>query len=89
MYGGQVAITPWWGSDPNLVQGGLSLTAEAVTGDFEYARAALVARVAVPLRTDMRLGLEAGAGKGWGGSRHSVCGTWVYPHRYAGTTRVA
>ena len=67
MYGGQVAITPWWGSDPNLVQGGLSLTAEAVTGDFEYARAALVARVAVPLPADMRLGLEAGAGKGWGG----------------------
>ncbi len=67
VYGGQVAITPWWGSDPNLVQGGLSLTAEAVTGDFEYARAALVARVAVPLPADMRLGLEAGAGKGWGG----------------------
>ncbi len=66
VYGGQVALTPWWGSDPNLVQGGLELTAEAATGDFEYARTALVARLAMPLPRDLRLGLEAGAGKGWG-----------------------
>ncbi len=66
VYGGQVALTPWWGSDPNLVQGGLELTAEAATGDFEYARTALVARLAVPLPSDLRLGLEAGAGEGWG-----------------------
>ncbi|MCH7531829.1 MAG: BamA/TamA family outer membrane protein [Gemmatimonadetes bacterium] len=66
VYGGQVAITPWWGSDPSLVQGGLKLTAEAATGHFEYARTALLARLAVPLPSDMRLGLEAGAGKGWG-----------------------
>jgi len=26
-------ITPSWGSDPNFVQGGLELTAEAATGD--------------------------------------------------------
>jgi len=64
VYGGQVAITPWWGSDPNLVQGGLEVTAEAVTGDFEYARTALVARLAVPLPSDLHLGLEAGAGEG-------------------------
>ena len=67
VYGGQLAITPWWGSDPNLVQGRLELTAEAATGDFEYARAALLARLVVPLPSDMRLGLEAGAGRGWGG----------------------
>lgn len=66
LYGGQVAITPWWGSDPNLVQGGLELTAEAATGDFEYARAALAARLRVPLPSDVSLGLEAGAGNGWG-----------------------
>ena len=66
VYGGLVAITPWWGSDPNLVQGGLELTAEAAMGDFEYARTALVARLAVPFPSDMRLALEAGAGQGWG-----------------------
>ena len=68
MYGGQIAITPSWGSDPNLVQGAVQLTAEAATGDFEYARTALVARLAVPLPSDLRLGLEAGSGKVWGNS---------------------
>ncbi len=66
VYGGQLAIMPWWGSDPNLVQGGLELTTEVATGDFEYARAALLARLVVPLPSDMRLGLEAVAGRGWG-----------------------
>lgn len=33
LYGGQILITPSWGSDPNFVQGGLELTAEAATGD--------------------------------------------------------
>ena len=48
------------------MQGGLELTAEAATGDFEYVRTALVARLAVPMPSDTRLGLEVGAGKGWG-----------------------
>jgi hemolysin activation/secretion protein len=67
VYGGQLAITPWWGSDPNFVQGGLELTTGVATGDFEYARATLLARLVVSLPSDMRLGLEARAGGGWGG----------------------
>jgi len=62
LYGGQIELTPWWGSDPNLVQGGLEFRAEAATGDFEYARGMLVARLAVPLPADIHLGIEAGAG---------------------------
>ena len=65
-YGGRVAFTPWWGSDPNLMQGGFELAAEASTGDFEYVRTALVVRLAVPLQSDMCLTVEAGAGSGWG-----------------------
>ncbi len=96
VYGGQVAITSWWGSDPNLVQGGLELTAEAVTGDFEYARIKLVARLAVPLPSDLHLGLEAGAGEGWGnlteqrmwhlGGPSSLRG--YHPRRLTGTSFV-
>jgi hypothetical protein len=67
LYGGQIELTPWWGSDPNLVQGGLEFRAEAATGDFEYARGMLVARLAVPLPADIHLGIEAGAGTSRGG----------------------
>ena len=66
LYGGLIELTPWWGSDPNLVQGGFELTGEAATGDFEYARTALTARLAVPLPSDLRIGLEVGAGTSWG-----------------------
>jgi len=65
-YGGAVEITPYWGTDPNLVQGGLDLTLQGATGDFEYARAALVGRLIVPLPLRLRVALEAGAGSAWG-----------------------
>jgi hypothetical protein len=65
-YGGAIEITPYWGTDPNLVQGGIDLTLQGATGDFEYARAALVARAVVPLPATMRVALEAGGGTLWG-----------------------
>ena len=65
-YGGSIRLSPWWGSDPNLAQGGLELTLQGGVGDVEYARTSLLGRVVVPLPADMRLGLEAGAGTSWG-----------------------
>lgn len=65
-YGGSIALSPWWGSDPNLAQGGLELTLQGGLGDVEYARTSLLGRVVLPLPADMRLGLEAGAGTSWG-----------------------
>ena len=66
-YGALVELTPWWGTDPNMVQAGLDLTLQAATGDLEYARAALLGRLAIPLPADLRLALEAGAGTSAGG----------------------
>lgn len=65
-YGGLVELTPWWGTDPNLTQGGLDLTLQGATGDFDYARAALVGRLIVPLPARLRVALEAGGGTVWG-----------------------
>ena len=65
-YGGIVRLTPWWGTDPFLAQGGLDLTVQGGVGDVEYVRSSLLARVVFPLPEDMRLGLEAGAGTMWG-----------------------
>jgi len=65
-YGGALELTPYWGTDPNLAQGGLDLTLQGGTGDYEYARAALVGRVILPLPATLRLALEAGAGTVWG-----------------------
>jgi len=65
-YGAAVELTPYWGSDPNLAQGGLDLLLQAGTGDFEYARASLVGHVVLPLPARLRIALEAGAGTVWG-----------------------
>jgi hypothetical protein len=65
-YGGAVELTPYWGTDPNLVQGGLDLALQGATGDFEYARTALVGRLVFPLPARLRFALEAGAGSVWG-----------------------
>ena len=66
-YGALVELTPWWGTDPNLVQAGLDLSLQAATGDLEYARGSLVGRLAIPLPEDLRVALEAGAGTSAGG----------------------
>jgi len=65
-YGALVALTPWWGSDPALAQGGLELTLHAAAGDASFQRASLVGRVALPLPAGLRLGVEAGGGTIWG-----------------------
>ncbi|HKJ01032.1 MAG TPA: hypothetical protein VJ997_01220 [Longimicrobiales bacterium] len=64
--GGLVTVAPWWGTDPRAAQGGLELTVQGAGGDFDYARASLVARTALPLPSDFRLAVEAGAGTSWG-----------------------
>ncbi|HET9948097.1 MAG TPA: hypothetical protein VFQ22_04125, partial [Longimicrobiales bacterium] len=65
-YGGSLELSPWWGTDPNLAQGGLDAYVQGAVGDAEYARASLTARLVVPLAARLRLGLEAGAGTAWG-----------------------
>lgn len=64
--GGLVRLAPWWGTDPRLAQGGVELTVQGAGGDFEYARASLVTRTAIPLPADFRVAFEAGAGTVWG-----------------------
>jgi hypothetical protein len=65
-WGGLVTLAPWWGTDPQEAQGGVEVTVQGAGGDFEYARASLMARTALPLPSDFRLALEAGGGTGWG-----------------------
>ncbi len=65
-YGASAELTPHWGSDPDLTQGGLDLSLQAAAGDTEYIRAALLGRVQVPLPAGLRMNLEAGAGTSWG-----------------------
>jgi len=73
--GGELTLSPWWGSDPMAPQVGLELYGQggawrhpdsaAVKGD--YFRASGMLRVAVPLAgASWRVGLEAGGGTGWG-----------------------
>lgn len=65
-YGGLIELTPWWGSDPQLAQGGLELTMQGGVGETEYARASLLTRAVVPLPLNLRFGLEVGGGSTWG-----------------------
>lgn len=61
-YGGLLEISPWWGSDPRLAQGGLSMTLRGATGMTRFARGSLVGTLVLPLPSDLRVGLEAGVG---------------------------
>lgn len=65
-YGAQIDVTPWWGSDPMLAQGGFDLTVQGGVGDVEYARTSLVGTAIVPLPAQLRLAVEAGGGTSWG-----------------------
>jgi len=65
-YGGALELSPYWGTDPNLAQGGFDITVQGGIGDFEYARASLVGRTVIPLWAQLRIALEAGAGTSWG-----------------------
>lgn len=61
-YGGLVEISPWWGTDRRLVQGGIDITLQAATGATDFGRGALVGSLVLPLPAELRLALEAGAG---------------------------
>jgi hypothetical protein len=65
-YGASMEISPWWGTDPNLTQGGLDVFLQGGLGDFEYARSSLVGSLVFPLPARMRFALEAGVGTSWG-----------------------
>ena len=65
-YGGAIELTPYWGTDPNLVQGGFDISVMGGLGDFEYARAAIVGRTVVPFPWRLRFALEGGGGTSWG-----------------------
>jgi hypothetical protein len=61
-----VSLRPWWGSDPLRVQGGLDIMADGAVTDFQFLRARVTARAALPLGSRHRIGLEAGAGSAAG-----------------------
>lgn len=61
-YGGLLEISPWWGSDPRLAQGGLSVRLLGATGMADFVRGSLTGTVVLPLPEELRLGLEAGIG---------------------------
>ena len=65
-YGAAVDVSPWWGTDPHLAQGGFDLTLQGGTGLTDYARSSLLARVVFPLPADLRFAIEAGGGTSWG-----------------------
>jgi hypothetical protein len=64
--GGLVGITPWWGSDPRSVQGGVGLMLQGAGGTVEYARTSLEGRVVFPLPSDFWLRVEVAGGSSWG-----------------------
>lgn len=73
--GGELTLSPWWGSDPLAPQFGLELYGQGATWRHpdstsvkgDYFRASGVLRVAIPLAADRwRVGLEAGGGLSWG-----------------------
>lgn len=65
--GGMVVVSPWWGTDPKLVQAGLDASLlGAGGGDFEYLRTSLLGRLALPLPLELRLGLEVAGGTSTG-----------------------
>lgn len=64
--GARLTLSPWWGRDPTGVQGGLELYTDGATGDFDFGRARLTGRLALPLFSGLRAGLEAAAGTSTG-----------------------
>ncbi len=86
-----VRLAPWWGTDPRMVQAGLSLELQGATGDFEYARSSLTGQLLVPLGGDYRAGFEAAGGTSWGAlpiQRHWFLGGTRTLRGYAPSTAV-
>ena len=83
--GGELRISPWWGSDPLAPQFGVEMygqgaAARPITGGgrVDYGRARITLRTALPLAGGRwRIGAEAGGGTSWGDlplQRHWVLG---------------
>jgi hypothetical protein len=72
--GGELFLSPWWGTDPLAPQVGLELYGQAATwrlpdstATTNYGRASATLRIAFPLvAPSWRVGMEAGAGTTWG-----------------------
>ncbi|GMV06130.1 MAG: hypothetical protein AMXMBFR53_24060 [Gemmatimonadota bacterium] len=64
--GGLAEIAPWWGTDPRLAQGGITLALLVGAGDWAYRRATGSAALAVPLPLGLRLATEVAGGTSWG-----------------------
>ncbi|HSL69182.1 MAG TPA: BamA/TamA family outer membrane protein, partial [Longimicrobiales bacterium] len=62
LFGAELLLKQWWGSDPRGWQGGIQLNLEGADGDYRYGRGSLVSRIAFPLAPKLRAALEAGAG---------------------------
>jgi len=60
--GGLVVLSPWWGTDPRLAQGGLEVRLRGGTGLTDYGRGSVVGRGVLPLGSDYRAAVEVGAG---------------------------
>ena len=65
-FGGQLSLSPWWGTDPRRAQGGVEANVRAAAGDWEYVRSSLSGRLSMPLIADFRVGLDVGGGTSWG-----------------------
>ncbi|HSG08447.1 MAG TPA: hypothetical protein VLA36_08815 [Longimicrobiales bacterium] len=65
-FGGLATWSPSWGTDPRRARGGLEVAIQGAGGDFEYARASLIARTVLPLPARLSLALEAAGGTSWG-----------------------
>ncbi len=71
--GGELTLSPWWGTDPQAPQVGLEIYGQGAawrhvgtTESKDYARIRTTLRVAASLGDAWRLGLEAGGGTSWG-----------------------
>ena len=64
--GGEISVSPWWGTDPRRAQGGLEARVRAAVGDWEYVRSSLSGRVRLPLPADFSVGVDVGGGTSWG-----------------------
>ncbi len=72
--GGELTLSPWWGSDPDGAQLGLEIYGQGgawrhpdSTATEDYVRASAVLRLALPLfGPSYRVAVEAGAGETWG-----------------------
>jgi len=72
--GGELTLSPWWGTDPLAPQVGLELYGQAAawrapdsTSSTNFGRASAILRVAFPMPgSDWRVGVEVGGGTTWG-----------------------